>query len=190
MTELHEKLARWGHAYIDGEEAIELVRKIWDVGEEEGYWSERGRLAADAVWVAAGHSESVSNLLMYHTFTDVGFVFPVRRRLASGRSWRQDGTDMRWVLTRTTSRRCRKQQLGLKHTEHGERETRCPSVDQATGCNDPLWTLLLALGKPLPKTAEGCAAAPRQFGGATAKMVANPYSTFHKPDFFEILMHT
>jgi hypothetical protein len=48
----------------------------------------------------------------------------------------------------------------------------------------------VALGKPLPKTAEGCAATPRQFGGVTAKMVANPYSTFHKLDFFEILMHT
>jgi hypothetical protein len=45
-------------------------------------------------------------------------------------------------------------------------------------------------GKLLPKTAEGCAASPRQFGGATAKMVANPYSTLYKPDFFEILMHT
>ena len=60
MTELLEKLARWGHANIDGEEAIEVVRKIWDVGEREGYWSERGRLAADATWVAAGHSESVT----------------------------------------------------------------------------------------------------------------------------------
>ena len=59
LTELHEHLARWGHANIEGEEAIEVVRKIWDVGEEEGYWSERGRLAADAVWVAAGHSELV-----------------------------------------------------------------------------------------------------------------------------------
>jgi hypothetical protein len=59
LTELHDHLARWGHANIDGEEAIVVVRKIWDVGEEEGYWSERGRLAADAVWIAAGHSESV-----------------------------------------------------------------------------------------------------------------------------------
>jgi len=48
----------------------------------------------------------------------------------------------------------------------------------------------LALGKPLPKTAESCAAVPRQFGGATAKMVANPYSTFHKPDFCKISMPT
>jgi len=60
MTELHENLARWGHANIDGEEAIQFVRKIWDVGEEEGYWSERGRLAADAVWVAAGHSDGAA----------------------------------------------------------------------------------------------------------------------------------
>jgi len=60
MTELSEKLARWRYANIDGDEAIEVVRKIWDVREREGYWSERGQLAADATWVAAGHSESVT----------------------------------------------------------------------------------------------------------------------------------
>jgi hypothetical protein len=37
----------------------------------------------------------------------------------------------------------------------------------------------------LPKMAEGCAAAVM-----TAKTVANPHNTFHKPDFFKILMHT
>jgi len=60
MTELSEKLARWRYANIDGDEAIEVVRKIWDVREREGYWSERGQLAADATWVAAGHSDAVA----------------------------------------------------------------------------------------------------------------------------------
>lgn len=59
ITELYERLALWGHANIDGDHAVETVKKIWDVGEQEGYWSERGRLAADATWVAAAHCPSV-----------------------------------------------------------------------------------------------------------------------------------
>lgn len=74
MTELEENLARWGHANIDGEEAVEVVRKIWDIGEEEGYWSERGRLAADAVWVAAAHSESVPIYMTYLMNLTVGLL--------------------------------------------------------------------------------------------------------------------
>ncbi|KAI0072028.1 hypothetical protein K474DRAFT_1729905, partial [Panus rudis PR-1116 ss-1] len=58
MTELYSRLASWGSEGISGKEAIETARKIWLVGEEEGYWSERGRLAADACWVAAAHSDS------------------------------------------------------------------------------------------------------------------------------------
>jgi len=65
-----------------------------------------------------------------------------------------------------------------------ERRREAKPKRRATSC------LFVALGKPLPKTAESCAAAPRQFGGATAKMVANPYSTFHKPDFCKISMPT
>jgi len=57
MSELYDRLASWGHANIDGEQALELVRKIWDTGEEEGYWSERGRLAADATWISAAASD-------------------------------------------------------------------------------------------------------------------------------------
>lgn len=74
MTELQENLARWAHANIDGEEAVEVVRKIWDIGEEEGYWSERGRLAADAVWVAAAHSESVPIYITYLMNLTVGLL--------------------------------------------------------------------------------------------------------------------
>ncbi|KIK59257.1 hypothetical protein GYMLUDRAFT_44626 [Collybiopsis luxurians FD-317 M1] len=57
MSEMHSRFATWGSSLIDGEEAIGLVRRIWEVGGEEGYWSERGRLAADAAWVAAAHQE-------------------------------------------------------------------------------------------------------------------------------------
>jgi hypothetical protein len=46
----------------------------------------------------------------------------------------------------------------------------------------------VALGKPLPKTAESCAAAPRQFGGAASKIAANPFSSFHTSVFFKVLM--
>ena len=38
---------------IDGREAIWLVERIWAIGEEERYTSVRGRLAANAMLVAA-----------------------------------------------------------------------------------------------------------------------------------------
>lgn len=60
MSDLYRRLSAWGHGAIDGREAIRLVKQIWEIGEEEGYTSERGRLAADAVLVAAAHSEYVS----------------------------------------------------------------------------------------------------------------------------------
>jgi hypothetical protein len=61
MSDLYERLSMWGHGAIDGQEAIRFVKRIWAIGEEEGYTSERGRLAADAVLVAAAHSEYVSS---------------------------------------------------------------------------------------------------------------------------------
>ncbi len=57
MTDLYARFATWGQSQITGLQAIEIVNKIWALGEEEGYWSERGTLAADAAWVAAAHSE-------------------------------------------------------------------------------------------------------------------------------------
>ena len=57
MADLYGKFSTWGSDAIDGTEAIAVAREIWTIGEEEGYWSERGRLAADAAWVAAAHSE-------------------------------------------------------------------------------------------------------------------------------------
>jgi hypothetical protein len=60
MSDLYERLSAWGHGAIDGREAIRFVKRIWALGEEEGYTSERGRLAADAMLVAAAHSEYVA----------------------------------------------------------------------------------------------------------------------------------
>lgn len=62
MSDLYKRLSTWGQGTIDGRGAIRIVKRIWDIGEEEGYTSERGRLAADAVLVAAAHSEYVWSL--------------------------------------------------------------------------------------------------------------------------------
>jgi hypothetical protein len=59
MTELYGKLASWAHGSITGKQAIHLIHQIWAIGTEEGYWSERGQLAADATLVAVAHSEYV-----------------------------------------------------------------------------------------------------------------------------------
>ena len=56
MANLYKTLATWSASH-DGRTAIDVARKIWKVGDEEGYISERGRLAADIVHVAAAHSE-------------------------------------------------------------------------------------------------------------------------------------
>ena len=57
MSNLYDRLSTWGKKLIDGSDAIRLVERIWVIGDEEGYTSERGRLAADAALVAAAHSE-------------------------------------------------------------------------------------------------------------------------------------
>lgn len=59
MNDLYKRLRTWGSGTIDGREAIRIVKQIWTIGEEEGYASERGRLAADALLVAAAHAEYV-----------------------------------------------------------------------------------------------------------------------------------
>ncbi|KXN88140.1 SET domain-containing protein 5, partial [Leucoagaricus sp. SymC.cos] len=60
ISEEYERFASWGQGRISGTDAIAHVRKIWQLEDEEGYWSERGRLAADAAWVAAAHSDSAA----------------------------------------------------------------------------------------------------------------------------------
>ncbi|KDQ62205.1 hypothetical protein JAAARDRAFT_170436 [Jaapia argillacea MUCL 33604] len=58
MAGLLKRFESWERGDVSGEEAIRIAKEIWDIGEDEGYWSERGRLAADAVWVAAAHSDA------------------------------------------------------------------------------------------------------------------------------------
>lgn len=57
MAELYGRFSTWGSGHLTGKQAIDIAREIWTVGEEEGYWSERGQLAADAALVAAAHYE-------------------------------------------------------------------------------------------------------------------------------------
>ena len=57
MQNMHNELSAWAQGQIEGEKAIDLINEIWWVGSLEGYWSQRGRLAADAVTVALAHSE-------------------------------------------------------------------------------------------------------------------------------------
>lgn len=64
MNDLYERFSTWGHGAIDGREAIRVVERIWATGEEEGYTSGRGRLAADAVQVAVAHAEYVPDLFI------------------------------------------------------------------------------------------------------------------------------
>ncbi|EAU85929.2 hypothetical protein CC1G_02952 [Coprinopsis cinerea okayama7 len=49
MAQHHSQLAGWMERKISGVEAIDHIKAIWKLGDEEGYWSERGRLAGDAV---------------------------------------------------------------------------------------------------------------------------------------------
>ncbi|TRM61145.1 hypothetical protein BD626DRAFT_406364 [Schizophyllum amplum] len=57
MTNEYGRLATWAEGQITGLEAIRTVHLLWRLGTSTGYWSERGRLAADAAWVAAAHHD-------------------------------------------------------------------------------------------------------------------------------------
>ena len=57
MQNMQNELAQWAQGKIEGDKAIHLINEIWWVGSLEGYWSQRGRLAADAAMVALSHSE-------------------------------------------------------------------------------------------------------------------------------------
>jgi len=62
---MQNELSAWAQGRIEGEKAIDLINEIWWVGSLEGYWSQRGRLAADAVMVALAHSEWVFCLFLF-----------------------------------------------------------------------------------------------------------------------------
>ncbi|KAG7088604.1 hypothetical protein E1B28_012578 [Marasmius oreades] len=55
ISDLYSRFGTWSEGSINGKQAIDIVKQIWTLGEEEGYFSERGQLAADAAWVAAAH---------------------------------------------------------------------------------------------------------------------------------------
>ena len=57
MAALYAQFATWQHEHITGWQAIKTAKEIWTLGEQEGYWSERGQLAADVALVSAAHSE-------------------------------------------------------------------------------------------------------------------------------------
>ncbi|EIW59597.1 uncharacterized protein TRAVEDRAFT_121744 [Trametes versicolor FP-101664 SS1] len=58
MSELYAQFSGWQHGRLNGSEAAAVAISIWNLGEEEGYWSERGQLAADVVHIAAAHSDA------------------------------------------------------------------------------------------------------------------------------------
>jgi len=58
MQNMQNELSTWAQGKVEGDKAIGLVNEIWWVGSLEGYWSQRGRLAADAVTVALAHSDA------------------------------------------------------------------------------------------------------------------------------------
>ncbi|CAE6524135.1 unnamed protein product [Rhizoctonia solani] len=58
MADAYSMFSMWGTDSIKGIEAIKLAKRIWSIGETEGYLSERGQLAADAAHVAAAHADS------------------------------------------------------------------------------------------------------------------------------------
>ncbi|KAJ6584695.1 hypothetical protein B0H19DRAFT_1318925 [Mycena capillaripes] len=58
ISHYYGQVATWGTNTINGVEAISIINKIWKLEDEEGYWSERGRLAADGAWIASSHSDA------------------------------------------------------------------------------------------------------------------------------------
>ena len=57
MAAAYLRFAGWSAGEANPADVVSEANRIWDLGEKEGYWSERGRLAADAAWVSAAHSE-------------------------------------------------------------------------------------------------------------------------------------
>ncbi|KAG6903287.1 hypothetical protein C0995_000182 [Termitomyces sp. Mi166 len=62
ISDAYGRFATWGQGMISGVEAIDTVKLIWSIEDEEGYWSERGQLAADAALVAAAHSDATATI--------------------------------------------------------------------------------------------------------------------------------
>ncbi|KAK0464306.1 uncharacterized protein EV420DRAFT_1036375 [Desarmillaria tabescens] len=58
ISALYKLFSTWETHSISGAEAIDVVRRIWTLTNEEGYFSERGQLFADAALVALSHSDA------------------------------------------------------------------------------------------------------------------------------------
>ncbi|SRR6266478_3534790 len=106
MNDLYRRLSRWGHGAIDGSEAIRLVKRIWAVGEEEGYTSERGRLAADAMLVAAAHAEYVLKSFVEPQEMSLNTFTAVQKQPWIGPSSHYDGHRMSLAQTAISPERC------------------------------------------------------------------------------------
>lgn len=77
MQNIQNELSAWAQGKIEGEKAIDLINEIWWVGSLERYWSQRGRLAADAVMVALAHSEWVFCFLLFCFGRRSDLLFPL-----------------------------------------------------------------------------------------------------------------
>ena len=105
MNGLYERFSTWGHGAIDGREAIRVVKRIWDIGEEEGYTSGRGRLAADVVLVAAAHAEYVPELFVESGEMSLN-TCTVQKQPWIGLGSHYDGHPTSWALTAILPKRC------------------------------------------------------------------------------------
>ncbi|KAF8895296.1 hypothetical protein BD779DRAFT_1498662 [Infundibulicybe gibba] len=101
ISDHYDRFASWGAQTISGAEAIEVVREIWALQEDEGYWSERGQLAADAAFVAASHSDATATRdwaqlaaewYSYELGSDSAFVVEAQKIAKEPSSHRQWGS--------------------------------------------------------------------------------------------------
>ncbi|EPQ54746.1 SET domain-containing protein [Gloeophyllum trabeum ATCC 11539] len=88
MAALYSQFASWGGGAIDGRAAADIARRIWALGEAEGYVSERGRLAGDVVWVAAAHSD-VEALRAWGALAEEWYGYELGRESAEVRGVRE-----------------------------------------------------------------------------------------------------
>lgn len=102
MSLLYQRLGLWSsnpqqlRKGAEGEEAVEIARKIWSIGSEEGYVSERGQLAADVVHICLAHSEYVIlwRVLGATSEADVFQLLSVYELRRHGQTWPFGGMGM------------------------------------------------------------------------------------------------
>jgi hypothetical protein len=57
LADLERQVTLWSTWEMDGPAAIELLKKMWELSDQEGYWYGRGEIAEDATAIAVAHSE-------------------------------------------------------------------------------------------------------------------------------------